>query len=71
MLADGSCLTCRKLLLATGMLDDLPPVPGLRELYGVSMHHCSYCDGWEHRDQAPAVYGRGHEGAGLALELLP
>jgi thioredoxin reductase len=33
------------------------------------VHHCPYCDGWEHRDQAIAVYGTGHSGARLALEL--
>jgi thioredoxin reductase len=69
-LADGTRLTARKLVLATGVVDDIPDVPGVRELYGRCVHHCPYCDGWEHRDQALAIYGKGHDGAGLALELL-
>jgi thioredoxin reductase len=69
-LEDGSSHESRKLLLATGMVDDLPAVPGFRPLYGRSVHHCPYCDGWEWRDKALAVYGRGRGGARLALKLL-
>jgi len=57
------------LLLATGVVDELPPLPGLDRCYGRSVFHCPYCDGWEQRDQPIALYGRGHRGAGLALEL--
>ena len=67
--ADGSRLRSRKLLLATGVLDELPPIEGLEQLYGRSVHHCPYCDGWEWRDQPIAIYGRGESGAGLALGL--
>ena len=67
--ADGSRLRARRLLLATGVVDELPAVPGLPELYGRSVHHCPYCDGWEHRDQNVAVIGRGTSAAGLALSL--
>lgn len=62
-------LTTRKLLIATGVLDNLPDVPGFAELYGASVFHCPYCDGWEVRDEALAVYGRGARGLGLSLEL--
>lgn len=68
-LADGARITCRKLLLATGVTDDLPAVAGLPELYGTSVFHCPYCDGWEVRDQSIAIYGEGNSAAGLALEL--
>ncbi|SDY65860.1 Thioredoxin reductase [Modestobacter sp. DSM 44400] len=68
-LADGRTVTCRKLLLATGVVDELPPLPRLEEFYGRSAFHCPYCDGWEQRDRPIAVYGRGHDGLGLALEL--
>lgn len=68
-LANGRRLRSRKLLLATGLTDDLPRVEGLRELYGTSVHHCPYCDAWEHKDQALAVYGRGTEGAQFALGM--
>lgn len=67
--AGGLQLSGRKLLLATGVVDELPDVDGLRELYGRSVHHCPYCDGWEWRDQPLAIYGRGNTGSALALEL--
>jgi thioredoxin reductase len=67
--ADGSRLRARRLLLATGVVDELPAVPGLPELYGRSVHHCPYCDGWEWRDQPVAVWGRGEHGPGLAETL--
>jgi thioredoxin reductase len=60
---------CRKLLLATGVVDNLPEIDGIKELYGRSVFHCPYCDGWEVRDQPLAIYGRGHRGLGLSLEL--
>ncbi len=44
-------IACRKLILATGMADVLPEIPGLRELWGTSVIHCPYCHGWEHRGQ--------------------
>jgi thioredoxin reductase len=68
-LHDGVCLAARKLLIATGVVDNVPDIPGFRELYGRSVFHCPYCDGWEVRDQPLAVYGRGARGMGLALEL--
>lgn len=68
-LPDGVRLSARKLLIATGVVDNLPSIPGFRELYGVGVFHCPYCDGWELRDQPLAVYGRGARGLGLSLEL--
>lgn len=68
-LTDGRTLHCRKLLLATGVVDELPPLSRVEQFYGRTVLHCPYCDGWEHRDQPMAVYGRGHPGLGLALEL--
>ena len=67
--ADGTRLRSRKLLLATGVVDEVPAIPGIEQLYGHSVHHCPYCDGWEWRDQPIAVYGRGDQAAGLALGL--
>ena len=67
--AGGLQFSARKLLLATGVVDELPGIEGLYELYGRSVHHCPYCDGWEWRDQPLAVYGRGEAGSGLALAL--
>ncbi len=69
-LADGTRLRCRKLLLATGLIDELPQIQGIEAYYGRSVFHCPYCDGWEQRDRSIAVYARGdHKGGGLALEL--
>lgn len=59
----------RKLLLATGVVDHLPDLKGLKPLYGRSVFHCPYCDGWELRDQPIAIYARADHGPGLALEL--
>jgi thioredoxin reductase len=67
--ADGSRFRSRKLLLATGVVDELPPLEGLERFYGRSVHHCPYCDGWEWRGQPLAAYGRGEKGAALALVL--
>jgi thioredoxin reductase len=69
MLAAGERVRSRKLLLATGVIDDLPDIEGFRELYGTSVFHCPYCDGWELLDQPLAIYGRGERGLGLSLEL--
>jgi thioredoxin reductase len=68
-LATGEIVRSRKLLLATGVVDNVPAIEGVRELYGRSIFHCPYCDGWELRDQPIAVYGRGERGFGLSLEL--
>ncbi len=62
-------VSTRKLLLATGVVDRLPDIDGLKSLYGRSVFHCPYCDGWELRDQPIAIYGREDRGSGLALEL--
>ena len=68
-LAGGETLRTRKLLLATGVVDNLPQIDGFRDLYGHSVFHCPYCDGWEVRDQPLAIYGTGQRGLGLSLEL--
>src|SRR5437870_1210687 len=68
-LADGSEERTRYLLIATGVVDDLPGVRGFEECYGRSVFHCPYCDGWEWRDARIAAFGRGRHGIGLALGL--
>ncbi|SIO64919.1 Thioredoxin reductase [Singulisphaera sp. GP187] len=54
-LENAQVVACRKLILATGMVDVLPEIPGLRELWGTGVIHCPYCHGWEHRGQPWAV----------------
>lgn len=66
----GQSLTGRKLLFATGVEDELPDLPGVRECYGASIHHCPYCDGWEHRGEHLLAYGKDAASAvGLGLSL--
>ena len=68
-LKSGEQFHCRKLLIATGVVDNLPGIPGFAELFGISVFHCPYCDGWEVRDRPLAIYSRGARGLGLSLEL--
>jgi thioredoxin reductase len=56
-LADGSMLMARRLLLTTGLRDEIPDVPGLRDRWGRDVLHCPYCHGHEVRDQPLAVLG--------------
>ncbi|MFP3962216.1 NAD(P)/FAD-dependent oxidoreductase [Actinomadura fulvescens] len=56
-LADGSAVHGRKLLITTGLVDELPDVPGVKERFGRDVLHCPYCHGWEVRDQAIGVLG--------------
>jgi thioredoxin reductase len=69
-LKNGNHFQARKLLLATGVKDMLPDIKGFNELYGKGVHHCPFCDGWEHRDQRLVAFGRGAPAAKLAMTLL-
>lgn len=68
-LAGGERMLARVVLLATGVRDRIPNVPGLAECYGITAHHCPYCDGWEVRDKRVVVLGDVRSPAGLALSL--
>jgi len=54
-LRDGRAFGARRLLVATGLTDELPPVPGIEQRWGRDVVHCPYCHGWEFRDQAIVV----------------
>ncbi len=54
-LASGGVERARRLLLATGLLDELPPIKGLAELWGRGVFHCPYCHGFEVRDTPLAL----------------
>jgi thioredoxin reductase len=56
-LAGGERARCRKLLLASGVVDQLPRIDGIEPLWGKSVFHCPYCDAYELRDQPIAVLG--------------
>jgi thioredoxin reductase len=56
-LAGGRALKARRILVATGVHDELPAIPGVRERWGRDLLHCPYCHGWEVRDQPLGVLG--------------
>lgn len=66
---DGNIYQSKKLLVATGVKDILPPIDGIHEFYGKSVFHCPYCDGWEVRDKKIGIYAKNKEGWELALAL--
>jgi thioredoxin reductase len=66
-LAGNERVACRRVLIATGIIDELPDIPGVKDFYGCSVHHCPYCDGWEQRDKPLAVFGTGEAARELAL----
>ncbi|GAA4692995.1 NAD(P)/FAD-dependent oxidoreductase [Pseudonocardia yuanmonensis] len=59
VLGDGRVTRARRLLVTTGLVDELPDVRGLRERWGRDVVHCPYCHGWEIRDQAIGVLASG------------
>lgn len=73
-LDSGEVRTARRLLVAGGLRDELPAIPGLAEHWGRGVAHCPYCDGWEVRDQRLAVVATGaaslHQ-AQLVRQLSP
>lgn len=66
-LSDGSRLHTRTLVLAHGLSYEPPGLAGIAPLWGRSVFHCPFCDGWEVRDRALAVHGNGPEAVGSAL----
>ena len=58
-LTDGRVTRARRLLIAIGLVDELPDVAGLAEAWGHDVIHCPYCHGWEARDKAIGVLGLG------------
>jgi thioredoxin reductase len=51
----GREVRARRLLVTTGLIDELPSIPGLREHWGTDVLHCPYCHGWEARDKAIGI----------------
>jgi thioredoxin reductase len=67
--AGGRTMRARRLLVATGLVDELPDVPGLRARWGRDVLHCPYCHGWELRDRAVGVLATGPMSVHQALLL--
>ena len=66
-LRDGPALSARALLIATGVADRLPDIPGVREQWGSGVLHCPYCHGWEVRDTRIGVLATGPMSAHQAV----
>lgn len=62
----GGTFKAKKLLFATGITDELPPIPGLAECWGITALHCPYCHGYEVHHRALGVLGNGAVGFDLA-----
>lgn len=63
---EGNKYSSRKIILATGLKEELPSVKGIKEYYGKSLFSCPYCDGWELRDQPLVLIGENSNTAHLA-----
>lgn len=68
--ADGDVIAARRVLLATGVIDVIPVIEGLPELFGRSVHHCPHCDGFEYAGRPIGVYGQAGFGVEAALAML-
>jgi thioredoxin reductase len=68
-LGDGSAVSTRALLLAHGLRYDPPVLPGIDELWGRSVFHCPFCDGWEVRDRRLALHANGADAVQSALVI--
>ncbi|MDX2561403.1 NAD(P)/FAD-dependent oxidoreductase [Streptomyces sp. TX20-6-3] len=68
-LEDGGLHEARRLLLATGLRDELPDIQGVDVLWGKSAFHCPYCHGFEASGSRIAVLGAAPERVRLALHL--
>ena len=66
-LTDGHAVRARRLLVTTGLVDELPDIPGLRERWGRDVVHCPYCHGWEVRDEPIGVLAGGPRSVHQAL----
>ena len=68
-LDDDTLIVAPRVLLAIGVRDVWPDIPGLEKCYGATAHVCPDCDGYEARDAKTCVIGSGRKAVGLALAL--
>ena len=61
-LSSGDTYVSKKLIFATGIIDQMPDIPGFSECWGKSVLHCPYCHGYEVRDEATGILGNGEYG---------
>jgi thioredoxin reductase len=67
---DREAVEAQRVILATGVTDEFPAIPGFEELYGSHIFHCSCCDGYETTGLEVLAIGWGEHVAGYALDLL-
>lgn len=67
--ADQNIIQAKTLLIATGIIDHIPRIPGLEPALGLSMYVCPDCDGYECRNRTTVIIGAGRTGAEMALTL--
>jgi thioredoxin reductase len=65
----GKIIEARRIMLAIGIRDVWPDIPGLDQCYGETVHVCPDCDGYETRDKKTVVIGTGRKAVGMALAL--
>jgi thioredoxin reductase len=68
-LRDGTVLRAQRLLLAIGLRDVWPDIPGLEHVYGMNAHVCPDCDGYDCSGRKVVVIGKGRKAVGMALNL--
>jgi thioredoxin reductase len=66
-LVDGRAIGARRILITTGLTDEIPDIPGLRQRWGRDVLHCPYCHGYEVRDQPVGVMGGSGDAVAHAL----
>lgn len=65
----GRQFSAARLLIATGVTDIIPDIPGMQQLWGKGVYHCPYCDGWTLGGKIAGLYARRYNGYGMALAL--
>src|ERR1700694_9535 len=68
-LRDGTAIEAQRILLAIGIKDVWPDIPGLERCFGETIHVCPDCDGYETHDKKTVVVGKGRKAVGMALAL--
>lgn len=63
----GNTFGSKKLILSTGVRDIMPDIKGFPECWGISVIHCPYCHGYEHRNQKTAIWANGDR----AVHMVP
>lgn len=65
----GEKYLSKRLLLATGVSDNVPDIPGMKEMWGKGVYHCPFCDGYELCDKNIGLYAKRFNGFGMAMAL--